>query len=295
MGIAVTVIIALIIIGAVILIQRDQYLKKVRQYDRKMEEEIEGKSSQYREDIQAIRGKYEEEKGKLTDYIYHLEKISREPEEMKTHELLRSIKNDLVEANQIAVDEMLISGHVYVPLDERTELSTRQVDHVVLTSRGLYVLETQKWKGHIIHGVSKHNAGTLDFVLDTLYPDVEEDVETTMVFQNTSRGHVRSGTFEVHDSPIEHAKATASITEDFLRREKHNPGEVTPIIFFGHSNTQDDRFVQDVSVDAYTHRFTTEAALRAFFHEQFSQNEPLYSQEQLYQMERSIITTNYVS
>jgi hypothetical protein len=247
----------------------EEFQGKQTMLEQQYEEERFQLEQQHYMEIERLNGSIDQ----LNQYIYELQSYSRNIGEVKTHQTLHELKNRWIKEGKIEEADMLIIPNVFIPFHSEYGLKTRKIDHLVLLPTGIYVVQTKYWKGKVIHGLNKENAGDFSFLLDLINEksyvkskeqsfvfvsshSVDEHDEFTPVIQVKAQGEL-----------IKQIKYTSQILCDFLSKKMGMKVDfITPVIYFGYQNgNQKTHGLIDLSDDKSVVRLTNDKELCAFF------------------------------
>ncbi|APC46480.1 nuclease-related domain protein [Aeribacillus phage AP45] len=244
--------------------------------------------------VTQIENRHKDEIKKLNDYIENIRKLSRNFGEINTHNTLEDIKNNLAKQEKINPDDMIILPNVFIPFKTKDNVTqSRQIDHLVLMSSGIYIIETKYWRGKVLHGLSKRNAQNFSFIIDLINPSSSVDEVHTLVFLPWDNGENGELKIVSYENPENQVKQTAVKLKEFLENHFGRVGYVTPIIYFGY-NSNEKNGVVDYSNDKYTQRFTSSQELLNFFERQAEIKEKTFSLDDLRRIKEIINKANYL-
>lgn len=247
-------------------------------------------------EIENITAKYKETISKLQSYVQSVEKQSRNFGEINTHKILTDLKNELVSKGIIKSFEMIIMPNVFIPLENNSGVvTTRQIDHLILTTKGIFIIETKFWKGTILYGLSKEKAKDFSFILDGLYPNIKISDEKTIVF-NKSRDNDNDEQNKKelkvvsYEDPANQVRTTALHLNKLLKKYDENIF-ITPIIYFGYN----EKHFINYSRNSNPIVFDNKELLYNFFFTKFSEcNIKNFNSQQLDKIESIIKNLNYI-
>ncbi|MGE7022010.1 nuclease-related domain-containing protein [Solibacillus cecembensis] len=212
--------------------------KKIQDYYNQKIQEIKNTVSiKYKKDFQKIKEEHDGKLNKIEDYIKNFEKYSRNRGEIITHKILVDLKSELVKNQEIQPEDMIIMGNVFIPfITKDKELMTRQIDHLILCQSGIYVIETKFWKGKILHGISKKNAGDMSIVFNNIFYDNPEDKEETIIFEPLKKNDDNIREFKVvsYDNPVKQVRGTAGKLNEYINLKLNINKGVSSIVYFGY-------------------------------------------------------------
>jgi uncharacterized protein YutD len=223
----------------------------------------------------------------LNDYIYELQAYSRNIGEVKTHQLLQELKKQWMEQKIIKDASMVIVPNIFIPFSSEYGLRTRKIDHIVLLPTGIYLIQTKYWKGKVVHGLTKENAGEFSFLLDLInaksYSEASEQTFSFVSHHSTDGdGFTPSIQVTAHGELTKQIHWTANVLSDFL---KINLDCITPILYFGYEhNDHKNHGVLDMSQNEQVIRIINRKELGAFFEEE-RQKPLLYSERDLQEIQ----------
>lgn len=234
---------------------------------------------------------------KLNKYVSDVKAYSRNAGEIVTHQILESIKVELIEEGFLSPYDMLIIPNVFIPISSKQGLKTRQIDHLVLLPTGIYVIETKYWRGKIIHGLTRENAGEFSFIID-MTAQSSTDKEHTIVFVPTKTLDESEGSTSIqvrsYGEPTKQVAHTAYALKNFLsdRLGEEKVEFVTPIVYFGYQQVEGHlKEILDLSKDSIA-RFTNQVELKEFFEKEMKKKR-IYTLNDLQQICQAIESINY--
>lgn len=231
----------------------EKYEKK---YDEKLRFEIKEIDQQFNQKLEEVtKQKYEEiiekedEINKIREHVKNLEKYSRNRGEVITHEILDGLKESLINNQVIQKEDMIIMGNVFIPYYRDEKLMSRQIDHLILSQSGIFIIETKFWKGKIIHGISKNNAGDMSIIVNNIFPDNKEDREETIIFEPLKKNDENNREFKVisYDNPVNQVRNTASKLNEYINLKLNINKGVRTIVYFGYPSDEKN-FVKNYSL-----------------------------------------------
>ncbi|BAC14059.1 hypothetical protein [Oceanobacillus iheyensis HTE831] len=226
------------------------------------------------------------------DYINSLKAFSINSGEVETHNILLHVKEMLIKQNLVQKDEMLIIGNLFIPYNKGLELKTRQIDHLILLPTGLYIIETKKWSGTVLHGVSYGQDNTLDVLIQSMFP-YDDHKEHTMVIKNDEVSETLQANVKVvsYGNPSNEVMETALKLKNFLEQTHIEYNSVQPIVYYNCAS-QYRTFVKNYSNDDQVNIFTDEESLYSFFLEELTTKDIIYQREELADISSLILNNN---
>lgn len=189
-------------------------------------------------ELQRLIKDHDTELTKMKKYIVNLEKFSRNRGEILAHEILMDLKNNFIQEGIINSDEMIIMGNVFIPFryKDGEDLKSRQIDHLILLPQGIYIIETKYWKGKVLQGISKDNAGKLSIMLDNIFPTIKGNVEKTLVLNPYKQNENNNNEFRVvsYDNPEVQVRHTAARFNSFIKEKCNKNMGVKTMVYFGY-------------------------------------------------------------
>ncbi|MGZ4160056.1 MAG: nuclease-related domain-containing protein [Neobacillus sp.] len=222
---------------------------------------------------------YKREIEKLMIENEDIRKNYRNRGEIITHQILENFKSELIRKGSISPDEMMIMPNIFIPEENG---STRQIDHLVLLSTGIYLIETKHWKGHIVMGVTRRGSRKFSFLADLM--DSEE--EDTLIFDKTESGVL---TVKTYENPIRQVQKTAVILSNYLKRQDIETW-INTLVFFNY----DEKEVHDWPDNSIVKQFTNKEQLQQFFINELTSRERIYGAFQLKNIKYLIESANYI-
>lgn len=104
---------------------------------------METAAANFDEKVMLLSESYQREIEKLMIENEDIRKNYRNQGEIITHQILEKFKSDLIRKKIIPPDEMIIMPNIFIP---EINGNSRQIDHLVLLSTGIYVLEQNTGK-----------------------------------------------------------------------------------------------------------------------------------------------------
>ncbi|WP_410983326.1 NERD domain-containing protein [Bacillus cereus] len=239
---------------------------------------------QHSKERSEMQQKYNNEIHVLQNLITELRTYSKNGEEMNTHEILHYMKRGFVQQGIINEDELYIIPNAFLPKVHNrngNKMEYARVDHIVLSTTGIYVIETAEWQGRMIHGLTKENAGVYSFIIDEIgkYQN-EYEKEETFVFMK--KGDSMTLMIENLGNPVYKAKHLATIVYDYLK--EINPQalkeEVKPIVYFGNETSGSGNEMIDLSNEVLP-RLKDREQLVTYFRNERLEGKVLYTVQEL--------------
>ncbi|MFC7394368.1 nuclease-related domain-containing protein [Scopulibacillus cellulosilyticus] len=235
----------------------------------------------------------------LQQHVIDLQMYSRNSGEIETHQILEGLKQQLIKEGKLTSSEMFILPNLFIPYTTETGLmKTRQIDHLILLPAGLFIVETKFWRGKIIHGLNRNNAGMFSFINDMMgSKDSHED--QTLVFvetKNNDEPDTPMVQIKSYGDPAKQAKRSAQILSQYLLERLEHKMYATPIVYFGYESVKDEAYNQgvlDLSNDGDSYRFTNKKDLCGFIRNQLN-HAPIYSEDDLQVIRDTLKHINYV-
>lgn len=237
-------------------------------------------AAKFEEDITLLSESYKRDIEKLMMENEDIRKNYRNQGEIFTYQILENFKSELIRKRIISPDEMIIMPNIFIPEGNG---HTRQIDHLVLLSTGIYVIETKHWKGHIVLGLTRKGIHKLSFLANLLDSEKEE----TLIFDKLKSGALTVKTF---DDPISQVQQTAVILSNNLK-SKDIETWINILVFFNH----DQKEVHDWSDNSIVKRFTNNEQLQQFFINELTSQKRIYGAFQLNNIKHHIESANYIN
>ncbi|KAA0566528.1 nuclease-related domain-containing protein [Rossellomorea aquimaris] len=209
-----------------------------------------------------------------------IRKNYRNQGEIITHQILENFKSDLISNQIISPDEMIIMPNIFIP---EINGNSRQIDHLVLLSTGIYVIETINWKGHIVMGLTRGGSRKFSFLADLLDSEKEE----SLIFDKDESGALTLNTYE---NPISQVQQTAVILSNYLKSQDIETW-VNLLVFFNH----DEKELHDWSDNSIVKRFTNSEQLQQFFINELTSQKRIYGAFQLNNIKHLIESANHIN
>ncbi|MFI8612192.1 NERD domain-containing protein [Staphylococcus capitis] len=161
-----------------------------------------------------------------------LKLFSKNHSEYVTDMRLIGIREHLVNEKRIRPEDMHIMANIFLPSNEFNNIE--RISHLVLTRTGLYIIDSQLFKGHVYNGISGaqfKELPTMSQVFQTL--DLDESTPQTLVLdQNEDQ---QSLSFVNYSEKIKHIQNLAGDLQSELNT-KYTP---TSILYFNPKNDGD--------------------------------------------------------
>ncbi|WP_176585776.1 nuclease-related domain-containing protein [Priestia megaterium] len=250
----------------------------------------------YNELIKKINQQHQLEIIKSNKYIKSLEQFSRNRGEVLTHKILTALKANLILQGKIKEDEMIILGNIFVPYTFNDEVRTRQIDHLILMTTGIYVIETKYWRGKILYGLTTEKAKDFAFLLTSLFPNIQKDQEQTLVFVKNQNNDAEESKLEMkaltYDNPGQQVTRTAIALKNYLEKHNKKYNFVTSILYFGYPSDEENN-VTDYSSKSNPKCFSNKENLCAYFEKQINERKSKYTSRDLTEIKKVIEDINY--
>lgn len=231
--------------------------------------------------------------------IANMKKFSLNRGEIITNQTLLRIKDTLIKEKIISNNEMMINGNLFIPFIESNYDQVRQIDHIVLLPTNIFIVETKYWKGKVVHGLSKKNAGKLSFLLDELFPGVSEEKDNVFIYSTkVSENKQREVSLSTYDNPVNQVRKTATKLKEFLYEKNSKYNLVRTIVYYGYPKKNKDNFIVDLTSPVNkkgildTEIITNKEDLLKFFREDLEKEKPKYTAKDLEGIMRIILEFN---
>jgi hypothetical protein len=240
---------------------------------------METAATQFDEQVMLMSESYQRELEKLVIENEEIRKNYRNQGEIITHQILENFKADLISKKIIPPDEMIIMPNIFIPEGNG---NTRQIDHLILLSTGLYVIETKDWKGHIVLGLTRMGSHKFSFLAEL----VDREKEKSIVFDRDESGALTVNTYE---NPICQIQQSAIILSNYLEG-KDITTWINPLLFFN----DDEKEVHDWSDNSLVKRLTNKEQLQQFFINELTSKNRIYGAFQLKTIKHIIENAHYI-
>ena len=275
--------------------------KELEQYKDKSEFELNKLSTDHQKKLAQSEQNHLEKVNDLNEQIHGLKKQVRNTGEVATHQILREWKNSCVRRGVLKDEEFHIIPNIFIPDEsKKDEMTNRQVDHLLLSRTGIYVLETKYWRGTVVHGLSKEDAGVFSFLLEGMkHKGNAQNDEKTIVFVpkiiDDESGNIKK-MIQIHSygEPVSQAKGTAVVTQKFLTKNTNMSNlYVKPVVYFGYPQKDEEmNGLLDFS-KSDVQRLSTKQELESFLDKE-SQKEKRFTVVQLQQIKEIVENVNYI-
>ncbi|MBV7509012.1 NERD domain-containing protein [Bacillus sp. sid0103] len=240
---------------------------------------METAATSYDEKVLFLSDSYQRDIEKLMIENEDIRKNYRNQGEIITHQILENFKSDLIRKKIIPPDEMIIMPNIFIPEENG---HTRQIDHLVLLSTGIYVLETKDWKGHIVLGLTRMGSHKFSFLAEL----ADSEKEETLVFDKDESGSL---TVKTYENPISQVQETTFILSNYLQSQDITTW-INTLVFFNN----DEKEVHDWSDNSIVKRLANKEQLQQFFIHELTSKNRIYGAFQLNTIKHLIESANYM-
>jgi hypothetical protein len=258
---------------------RNNYYQELEALKEIQKASMETAATQFDEKVMLMNESYQREIEKLIIENEGIRKNYRNQGEIITHQILENFKADLIRKKIIPPDEMIIIPNIFIPEGNG---NTRQVDHLVLLSTGIYVIETKDWKGHIVLGLTRKDNHRFSFLADL----VDSNKEETIVFDQDES---QALTVKTYENPICQVQQTAVILSNYLQRQDITTW-INTLLFFN----DDEKEVHDWSDNSIVKRITNKEQIQHFFINEITSKNRIYGAFQLNNIKHLIENAHYM-
>jgi hypothetical protein len=242
---------------------------------------METAATKFDEKVMLLNESFQREIEKLLIENEVIRKNYRNGEEIITHQLLENFKSDLVRKTLISPDEMIIMPNIFIP---EINGNTRQIDHIVLLSTGIYVIETKHWKGHIVLGLKRMGSHKFSFLTEI----IDSEKEETLVFDKDESGAL---TVKTYENPISQVQETAVILSNYLQGQDITTW-INTLVFFNYD--ENEKEVHDWSDNSIVKRVSDKEQLQQYFIHELTSKDRIYGAFQLQNIKHLIENANYI-
>lgn len=278
---AVVIAIIFIILFFVSLKQRKNSLAKVQEQHKKQNESLESehkeKLDHERVENKKVLSKQKEEHqveiSQKEREIDSLKIFSKNEGEYITDRHLLDLRDQLVNERRIRPEDMHIMANIFLPKDPLGKVY--QIDHIVLTRTGIYVIDSNLVNGHIYHGITEQQFSefpVLRQVFETL--DLNPKKEQTLLLEK--QASKKSAAFHDYTDKVKEVDETS----EELQRQLELKYTPTPIIYF-HPDEVDEATISNYSQDPNIKVLVGEQQLQHFFNKFVFHGRFQYSVEDL--------------
>jgi hypothetical protein len=258
---------------------RNDYHQELEALKELQKASMETAATQFDEQVMRMNESYQREMEKLIIENEEIRKNYRNQGEILTHQILENFKADLISKKIIPADEMIIMPNIFIPEGNG---NARQIDHLVLLSTGLYVIETKDWTGHIVLGLTRMGSHKFSFLAEL----VDSEKEESIVFNRDESGALNVITYE---NPICQIQQSAVSLSNYLEG-KDIPTWINPLLFFN----DDEKEVHDWSDHSIVKRLTNKEQLHQFFIHELTTKNRIYGAFQLNNIKHIIENAHYI-
>ncbi|WP_066254315.1 nuclease-related domain-containing protein [Neobacillus drentensis] len=258
---------------------RNNYHQELEALKEIQKASMESAATQFDEKVMLMNDSYQREIEKLIIENEEIRKNYRNQGEIITHQILENFKADLLSKKIIPPDEMIIMPNIFIPEGNG---KTRQIDHLLLLSTGIYIIETKDWTGHIVLGLSRMGSHKFSFLAEL----VDSEKEESIVFNRDELGALTVNTYE---NPICQIQQSAIILSNYLEG-KDITTWITPLLFFN----DNEKEVHDWSDNSLVKRVTNKEQLQQFFINELTSKNRIYGAFQLNTIKHIIENAHYI-
>jgi hypothetical protein len=258
---------------------RNDYYQELEAMKEIQKASMETAATHFDEKVSLMSESYHHEIEKLIIENEGIRKNYRNQGEIITHQILENFKADLISKKIIPPDEMIIMPNIFIPEGNG---KTRQIDHLILLSTGIYVIETKDWSGHIVLGLSRMGSHKFSFLAEL----VDSEKEESLVFDRDELGALSVKTYE---NPICQVQQSAVILSNYLEG-KDITTWINTLLFFN----DDEKEVHDWSDHSIVKRVTNKEQLHQFFINELTSKNRIYGAFQLNNIKHLIENAHYI-
>lgn len=258
---------------------RNNHFQELTAFKELQKASMETAAANFEEKVMLLSESYQREIEKLMIENEDIRKNYRNQGEIITHQILEKFKSDLIRKKIIPPDEMIIMPNIFIP---EINGNSRQIDHLVLLSTGIYVLETKHWKGHILLGLTRMGSHRFSFLAEL----VDSEKEETLIFDKDASGAL---TVKTYENPISQVQETAVILSNYLQSQDITTW-INSLVFFNY----DEKELHDWSDNSTVKRFTNKEQLQQFFINELTSKNRIYGAFQLNNIKHLIESANYI-
>ena len=258
---------------------RNDYYQELEALKEVQNASMETAATKFDEKVMVLSETYQREIEKLMIQNEEIRKNYRNQGEIVTHQILENFKSDLIQKKIIPPDEMIIMPNIFIP-DEYSHLW--QIDHLVLLSTGIYVIETKPWKGHIVLGLPKMGSHKFSFLAEL----VDREKEESLVFDRDESGAL---TVHSYENPICQIQQSAVLLSNYLQGQDITTW-INTLVFFNY----DEKEVHDWSDNSIVKRLTNKEQLQQYFINELTSKDRIYGAFQLQNIKHLIENANYL-
>ena len=258
---------------------RNDHYQELTAFKELQKASMETAATKFDEQVILLSESYQREIEKLIIENEVIRKNYRNQGEIITHQILENFKADLIRKKIIPPDEMIIMPNIFIAGENG---SSRQIDHIVLLTTGLYVIETKHWEGHIVLGLTRKDSHRFSFLADL----VDSEKEETLIFNKDESGAL---TVKTYENPISQVQETAVILSNYLQSQDVTTW-ITPLVFFN----DEEKEVHDWSDNSKVKRLTNNEQLQQYFKNELTSKNRIYGAFQLQNIKHLIENANYI-
>lgn len=258
---------------------RNEHYQELEAFKEIQKASMETAATNFDEKVMHLNESYQREIEKLIIENEEIRKNYRNQGEIITHQILENFKSDLIRKKIIPPDEMIIMPNIFIPEENG---NIRQIDHLVLLSTGIYVIETKHWDGHIVLGLPRMGSHKFSFLAEL----VDREKEESLVFNKDASGAL---TVKTYENPISQVQQAAVILSNYLQGQDITTW-INTLVFFN----DDEKEVHDWSDNSIVKRITNKEQLQQFFINELTSKNRIYGAFQLNNIKHLIENANYI-
>ncbi|MDR4983718.1 chromosome segregation protein [Bacillus cereus] len=244
---------------------------------------------QHSKERSEMQDKHSNEIHMFQKLIVDLREYTKNGAEVNTHETLHYMKRGFIEQGIILDNEFHIMPNVFIR--NKRGGNDFRIHHLILCKTGIYLLETKKWTGKLIHGVTKENASIYSFMIDEI-GKYQQEVEKEETFEYITGEDSLTIQVKNEGNPVYRAKKLSYILYNFLKEMQVDivKENVKPIVYFYNESGKE---VLDLSEEK-TPRLKDREQIVTFFRNEILTGKVIYTDQELEKLREIISRMNYI-
>ncbi|AQL56528.1 nuclease-related domain-containing protein [Abyssicoccus albus] len=257
----------------------DREKKLTSDYEKRIEtERVDGKKK-----FSEQQSKYDAIVDDQSSQISSLKQFTYGKSQYLTDITLLSFRDKLIDQERIRPEDMHVLANVLIP--SKNYKQTKQVDHVILTRTGIYIVDSNYFSGHVYHGMNEQQFDQFPFlegVYDALGYDHKD--EYSFIVEPKDNG-------EVVMHPLDHQIQDLKVTAEKIRNILKLQYPVKTIMFYNEQETK-----RNVSINYSTDKdvivLMGKPELEEYFEKHVFHGRFEYTVEELEQIKQQLLEMN---
>lgn len=232
------------------------------------------KEKEYEKVLEKNKVALDEVVSKYEKYAIYVKKTSKNQGEIITNNQLNKIKKKLIEQGVITDKSFMIHSNIMFMNTEGRHVYVHQIDHLVVSTKGIYAIESKYWKGAIFH---EQTINSMSSETKILFPNVKTDDEIcTFVVQNDAENGLTS---KIYGNPTNQVKHTCVNFYQYLLGKKVilNNHFIKGLVYYNYKIDEcnyvvDHKGLLDIESDKIE-GFTSFESMELFFTREFQKDQ----------------------